>query len=152
MIIRLATIHDRDQVLHLLNQLGEVVNEKVHFDPDNVRAHELGKENYEDAIKRSDRKIFVVSDHNTIIGVATFFILTDFITGKQFAHIDDFVVDKKRRRSGIGSQLLEYIKSYSKSIGIVCIELTSSLPLTEAHEFYEKRGGVFARKVIKFSL
>lgn len=152
MMIRLATIHDRDKVLHLLNQLGEIVNERVHFDPDNVRAHELGRKNYEEAVSRADRRVFVVDDQGVIIGVATFFILTDFITGKQFAHIDDFVVDKKRRKSGIGSQLLEFIKTYARSMGIISIELTSSLPLTEAHEFYEKRGGVFARKVIKFAL
>ena len=43
MTIRLATEFDCDQVLHLLNQLGEIVNELVCFDPDNVRAHEIGR-------------------------------------------------------------------------------------------------------------
>lgn len=152
MIIRLAKPSDRTQVLRLLNQLGEVVNERVHFDPDNVRAHELGKRNYDEAMKRDDRRVFVAEENASIRGVATFFILTDFITGKPFAHIDDFVVDKTFRRTGIGSQILEFIKTYAKQHGIYTIELTSSLPLTDAHRFYEKRGGVYARKVIKFTL
>lgn len=152
MIIRLATAADREQVLSLLNQLGEVVNERVHFDPDNVRAHELGKRNYDAALARDDRKIFVADSGGTIVGVATFFILADFITGKLFAHIDDFIVDKSKRRSGIGSELLEFIKAYARDHGILTLEFTSSLPLTDAHRFYEKRGGVFARKVIKFTV
>ncbi len=152
MIIRLATHDDEDKVLHLLNQLGEVVNERVHYDPDNVRAHELGKQNYEEAMKRDDRKVFVAEDNGKIVGVATFFILTDFITGRSFAHVDDFVVDKERRRRGIGSKLLEFIKIYAKEHDIHTIELTSSLPLTDSHRFYESRGGVFARKVIKFTV
>jgi GNAT superfamily N-acetyltransferase len=129
-----------------------VVNERVHFDPDNVRAHELGKRNYDEAMKRDDRRVFVAEEQAVILGVATFFILTDFITGKPFAHIDDFVVDKAVRKMGIGSQLLEFIKTYAKKQDICTIELTSSLPLMDAHRFYEKRGGVYARKVIKFTL
>lgn len=152
MIFRLANVRDRDSVLMLLNQLGEVVNTRVHYDPDNIRANVLGKKNYEEAMRRDDRKVFVAEDNGVIIGVATFFILTDFITGKKFAHVDDFVVEKKRRRQGIGTKLLEFIKAYAKEHRIHVVELTSSLPLTDAHRFYEKRGGIFARKVIKFEL
>lgn len=152
MTIRVATVADRDQVLHVLNQLGEVVNTRVHFDPDNIRAHELGKENYEAAMKRDDRKVFVAVDGKKIIGVATLFILTDFITAKVFAHLDDFIVDKKHRRKGVGTKLLSFVLNYAKAHGILTVELTSSLELTDAHTFYEKRGGVFARKVIKFCL
>ncbi len=152
MITRLAHAADRDSVLRLLNQLGEIINTHVHFDPDNVRAHELGKRNYEDAMNRKDRKVFVTEDSGKIIAVATFFILTDFITGKPFAHVDDFVVDETRRGTGIGSSLLEYMKTYAVIHDIRSIQLTSSLPLTSAHRFYEKRGGVFARKVITFTL
>lgn len=152
MIIRLATLDDRDQVLHLLNQLGEVVNSCVRFDRDNVRAHELGVDNFTSAMKRDDRVVFVAEEDKIIVAVATFFILTDFITGKPFAHIDDFVVEKKLRGKGIGSKLLKYIKKYAKDHHIQTIELTSSLPLTNAHRFYERHGGVFKRKVISFDL
>lgn len=152
MTIRLATKSDCDQVLHLLNQLGEIVNELVCFDSDNVRAHEKGRENYLDAMKREDRKVFVVEENDKIIAAATFFILHDFITGKPFAHLDDFIVEKTLRGKGIGTKLLEFIKQFAKDHNIHTIELTSSLPLTRAHNFYEKRGGIFARKVIKFTL
>ena len=152
MTVRLATSKDRDQVLGLLNQLGEVINELVHFDPDNIRAHELGKENYDLAIKRDDRKVFVADNEGEILGVATYFILNDFITGRPYAHIDDFIVDKNRRGQGIGTAILDFIKDYAKNNGLRIVELTSSLPLTQAHAFYESRGGKFARKVITFDI
>ncbi len=150
MTIRLATQADRDAVLLLLNQLGEVINRYVHDDPNNVRAHELGQENYDRAMLRDDRKVFVAEEAGKIVGVATLFILTDFITARPFAHIDDFVVDKAYRKQGIGTKLLDRIKHYVKDHEMTSLEVTSSLPLTKAHAFYEKRGGVFARKVIKF--
>ncbi len=152
MIVRLATAKDRDQVLGLLNQLGEVINEFVYFDADNVRALELVKENYDTAIKRDDRRVFVAEEGEKILGLATFFILNDFITGRPFAHVDDFIVDKEHRRRGIGTAILDFIKTYAKENGIRVVELTSSLPLTQAHAFYESRGGKFARKVIKFEI
>jgi GNAT superfamily N-acetyltransferase len=117
-----------------------------------VRAHELGTDNYTSAMRRDDRVVFVAEEGKTIIAAATFFILTDFITGKPFAHVDDFVVEKKLRGKGIGSKLLEYIKQYAKDHHIHSVELTSSLPLTDAHRFYEQHGGVFKRKVFSFDL
>lgn len=150
--IRLATLADRDQALHLLNQLGSVVNEVVKFDPDNVRAHELGFQNFEQALSRDDRKIFVVEQDSQLIGVATYFLFNDFITGRPFVHMDDFVIDSKCRGKGIGTQLLIYVKQYAKDHGVTTLQLTSSLPLIRAHKFYEKNGGFFARKVIKFEL
>lgn len=152
MNVRLAKASDRGHVLALLNQLGEIVNERVRYDSDNVRAHELGKINYDDAMRRADRKVFVVEDGGRILAVATFFILTDFITGRPFAHVDDFIVEKTRRRQGIGTRLMTYIKNYAKKHGIFTIELTSSLSLVDAHRFYERQGGVFSRKVMKFEL
>ncbi len=152
MRVRVAKAGDRDQVLILLNQLGEVINEFVHFDPDNVRAHEVGLANYEKAMHRDDRKVFVVVEKGRIIGVATFFILTDFITGTPFAHVDDFVIDKKWRRQGIGGELLRFVLAFAKKHGIHTVKLTTSLPLTYAHAFYEKHGGVFAQRAYKFSV
>lgn len=152
MIIRLATVKDERQVLSLLNELGEVINELVSPGPNYLRAHELGKKNYQEAFKRNDRKVFVAENDGRIIGVATFFILTDFITGSTFAHIDDFVIQKSFRGKGIGGALLTYIKKYAKLHGIHTIKLTSSPQLIRAHKFYKKHGGVFAQRVIKFEL
>lgn len=149
---RVATQDDCERVLALLNQLGEIVNEKVSFDPDNVRAHELGRPVYQAAMNREDQMVFVIEDGGEIAGAATFLVFTDFISGKRYGHIDDFIIDKARRGRGLGTKFLKYILRYAKDMGLHTVELTSSLPLTDAHRFYEKRGGVYSRKVIKFVL
>ena len=103
-------------------------------------------------MKSKERKVFVVEEKGKIIAAATFFILHDFITGKSFAHLDDFIVEKTLRGKGIGTKLFEFVKKYARDNNIHTIELTSSLPLTRAHKFYKKLGGIFARKVITFSV
>ena len=152
MNIRLANLKDQEKVLLLLNELGEVINEVVRFDPDNVSAHELGRENYKQAMSREDRRVFIVEHEGDVIGVATFFILTDFITGRAFAHIDDFVIKKKFRGKGIGAKLLTFIKEYAKNNHIRTVKLTSSPQLTRAYKFYKRHGGVFSQRVIKFEV
>lgn len=152
MIIRFARAKDKKAVLLLLNQLGEVMNKLVEYSPDNVRVPQLGGRNYTTAIRRRDRRIFVAEEDGDIIAVATFFILIDFMSGKPFGYIDDFVVEKSRRGKGIGTQLLSYIKRWAKDHGMTTIKLSSSTPLLRAHHFYEKNGGVFAQKMIKFAL
>jgi hypothetical protein len=97
MNIRLAKPEDKMRVLTLLNQLGKVINERVAFDPDNEKAHILGCDNYDRVMRGNDTKIFVIEDNGEIVGVASFFILHDMITGKPFAHIDDFVIDEPKR-------------------------------------------------------
>ncbi len=152
MNIRVANLKDKENVLLLLNELGEVINDIVRFDPDNVRAHELGRDNYKKAMERQDRRVFVVEEGNELIGVATFFILTDFITGKSFAHIDDFVVKKKYRGRGVGTKLLAFIKEYARNNHIHTIKLTSSTQLARAYKFYKRHGGIFSQRVIKFEV
>jgi GNAT superfamily N-acetyltransferase len=152
MTIRLAEAKDKTRVLSLLNQLGKVINELVCFDPDNERAHVLGRDNYDRVMKDDNTKLFVIEDKGKVVGVASFFILHDMITGKPFAHIDDFVIDEKKRNKGYGTRLMKGILEYGKTHDIHCIQLTSSLQLVEAHKFYENLGGKFARKVIKFTL
>jgi GNAT superfamily N-acetyltransferase len=152
MTVRLATPKDKMPVLTLLNQLGKIINERVCFDPDNEKAHILGLANYDRVMDSDSVKLFVIEDHDSIIGVASFFIFHDMITGKPFAHIDDFVINESERNKGYGTRLMNGILEYGKSHGIHNIQLTSSLPLVEAHKFYENLGGKFTRKVIKFTL
>ena len=152
MKIRLAKPKDKTRVLTLLNQLGKIINELVAFDPDNERAHILGRDNYDRVMKNDEVKLFVIEDKSKIMGVASFFILRDMITGRPFAHIDDFIIDEAERNKGYGTRLMHGILEYGKSHDIHAIQLTSSLQLVEAHKFYENLGGKFARKVIKFTL
>lgn len=152
MKIRFATHNDCESVLLLLNELGKVINDSVFYEAENEQVDKRGKEIYDSVIKRRDIKIFVVEEGNQIIALASFYILPDLVGCRSFAHMDDFVVTHKLRGKGIGTELLLHIKKYCKKVGIKTLKLTSSTQLTRAHQFYEKNGGIFSQKVIKFDI
>ncbi len=151
MNVRFAANNDKHAVLMLWNQLGKIINDQVSSDSKNEQAHIYGSDNYDYVMERNDVKIFVLEDKGILVGAASFFILHDMITGTPFAHIDDFVIDQAYRGMGYGTFLMKKILIYAKKKKISPIKVTSSLPLTEAHAFYEKLGGIFAQKVIKFT-
>lgn len=152
MKIRFAKSRDKKSVLFLLNELGQVINENIEYSFENTQAHVLGSDNYDKAMRKKDIKVFILEDSELIIGMASYFILVDFITGSKFAHIDDFVISKNYRGKGYGKSLMKGILDYSKKNDILTVKLTSSIQLRRAHLFYEKLGGKFTQKVIKFSL
>jgi len=82
---------------------------KVCLIPDNEKAHILGCDNYDRVMTSDDVKLFVIENGKKIVGVASFFILHDMITGKPFAHIDDFVIDESERNKGYGTRLMHGI-------------------------------------------
>ena len=153
MKIRFATFRDKQAVLSLFTQLGIIINQKLGLkDPKNEHAEIYGAQNYDRVMHASTTKIFVIEDHHTILGAASFFILTDMISGERFAHIDDFIIETSQRKKGYGKALLTGILTYAKKHAIHTVKLTSSLPFTDAHKFYEKMGGTFTQKVIKFDI
>lgn len=151
MNIRFAKPNDKLNVLSLFTQLGVIINKKLNkFDPKNEDAEKHGSLNYDNVMKSSIVKIFVIEDQNEIVGAASFFILTDMISGEKFAHIDDFVIDQKQRGKGYGRRLMYGILKYAQRSHIGSVKLTSSLAFTEAHAFYERIGGKYTQKVFKF--
>ena len=151
MNVRLATRSDKKRVLQLLTQLGILINQKLGCrDPKNEDASVYGSKNFDRVMNSDSIKIFVVEDNDNIVGAASFFILTDMICGEKFAHIDDFIIDEKERGKGYGKALMCGIITYAREHTINPVKLTSSLQFQEAHEFYEKIGGKFTQKVIKF--
>ena len=150
MNIRLATWVDQDAVFQLLNQLGEVINENVNSDPKNTQSHVYGRDAFVKALKADHIKIIIIETDEKIVGLASFYIFCDLISGSKFAHIDDFIIDKNHRNRGVGSYFMKKLLMYAQENQIETVKLTSSIQLTKAHAFYEKCGGVYAQKVIKF--
>ena len=153
MRVRFATKQDKARVLSLFTQLGLIINQKLGKNyPKNENARKYGSVNYDQVMKSKHIKIFVIEDKNKIIGVASFFVFTDMISGEKFAHIDDFIIDKPFRGCGFGKKLMNGILDYAKKYQIETVKLTSSLQFTIAHKFYKSLGGKFTQKVISFSL
>jgi GNAT superfamily N-acetyltransferase len=151
MIVRFASPQDKQHILNLFTQLGILINKKLGYhDLKNENAYVYGSKNFDQVMGSETIKIFILEDREKVIGAASFFIFTDMISGETFAHIDDFIIDEKEQGKGYGKALMYGILKYAKKHKINPVKLTSSLEFQEAHQFYEKIGGTFSQKVIKF--
>lgn len=151
MQIRFAQKKDREAVLNLLDELINDVSCKS-----GKPAYTFGREKqealYVQVIKRDDIKIFLAEENGKIIGMVNLFINPIMRRGCYMGHIEDFVVAESVRGKGIGTKLMTEVKKYCKENDINVIKLTSSMPLTDAHRFYEKNGGKFTEKMFRFEL
>ncbi len=103
------------------------------------------KPEWQDWVKRFNEmkstnlmKIFVCEFEQEIIASVTCAIELKFIRNLgSICHIEDFVIDEKQRRVGLGSKLLNLAKEYARSLGCYKILLDSK---DEVQGFYEKNG------------
>lgn len=149
MITRFATPDDKVEVLNLLSQLGCTINETTGYDKKNENAITYGSKNFDEIINRDDIKIFLLENTNTIVGLASFFIYHDMITGDKYAHIDDFVIAKEHRHQGYGQLLMNEIIHYAKQDNFSAIKLIS---FPEAEEFYKKCGASRSNIAMKIDI
>jgi len=75
-----------------------------------------------------------------ILGLITLSKRPAFFYGGKVAVIEDIIVDKGKRRFGIGRKLVKFVEREMKTQGIKGIELSSDLYRHEAHQFWEKLG------------
>lgn len=152
MKVRLAKAQDKDQVLKLLDELGEEINRKIKFSPHNTEAQKIGGPIFEEVISRKDTFLFVAEDNGIIEGVLTFYLLPNMRHGGHRGHVEYLVVGEKYRHKGIGTKLFNEMKNYCRKNGIKVIKLDSGIELTDAHKFYQKMGGKFTEKMFRFDL
>ena len=152
MDIRFATKDDKNDVLKLLDELGEEVNRKRNYSPHNAEAQKVGGPIFDEIISRKDTLIFIAEENGKLFGLVTLYLLSNIRHGWHRGHIEDFVVSEKMRGKGIGTQLLNAVKKYCKENNIKVIKLDSGLELTDAHKFYEKNGGKFTEKMFRFDI
>lgn len=149
MKVRFATLNDKNVVLRLLNQLGEVEDRVRGYSPERTKAHEFGDALYRQTINDKNSKIFLAEEDGEIQGVATLFLVPNIRFGKYRGYIVDFVVNKNLRGKGIGKMLLESIKEFAKSNNIPRIKVDTGLP--DAKLFYAKNGGKITTESFTFS-
>lgn len=152
MLIRFANKTDQNQILDLLDQLlehGSRLRGVLYQKPANNDARSLL---FEKELKRKDIKIFVAEENEKLIGVSEFFTVPILRRGYYQGVIETLVVSEKFRGKGVGSALLAQIFDFCKKQKIKVVKLTSALELSEAHEFYQKHGGINTEKMFRFDL
>jgi len=101
---------------------------------DNV--FKLTYDDFGDILESNYLKIFIAQSNNRVIAIGT---LVSYIklTGN-VGIIEDFVVDKKYRGTGVGSNLLNHVVNYGFNSGISFIDVNTRRE--EASLFYKKNG------------
>ena len=104
--------------------------------------------NFENDLELVREDIYVLLENDDIIGCGTiFFEKKLFRSGKQVAHIEDLVIDKKYQCMGFGKELLEYFITLSKQKD--CYKVILDCDENLIH-FYKKVG--FKNKNVQMSL
>ena len=78
---------------------------------------------------------------SNVVGLAVFRSFENTHVGAKF-YVDDLVTDEKRRSSGVGRALIEFLGELAKSRGGSTLELDSGTQRTSAHRFYFREGFV----------
>lgn len=84
-------------------------------------------------------KLIILEDKDKVVAVAGIKFYNSFRFDK-YLEIDDFVVDKNKRRSGYGNALFNWLVKYALKNNCKSIQLNSRLKLKNAHKFYKKMG------------
>ena len=76
------------------------------------------------------------------------------IESQPFVEIRGLVVDADLRASGLGTQLVEFAKSWAQAKHVSSLRVRSNIVRTATHAFYEKRGFIVSKsqKVFTFAL
>lgn len=140
MIIRKANIDDLKYVQELNYKLFDL--EYNNFDSElNMEwtFSEKGEKYFKELIENGT--VWVAEDNNKVIGyLAGSIIGKTSCATKTLAELDNFYIDEKYRRKGIGKKLVEEFKKYCILQGIEEMKVTASYKNINAREFYKNNG------------
>ncbi|NOR75593.1 MAG: GNAT family N-acetyltransferase [Draconibacterium sp.] len=99
------------------------------------------KQNLEEIINSENSVLFIAQDEDKEIA-GTLTLIINRIPTKQFAWIEDIVIDNKFRGKGVGQKLTQHAIDYAIKKGINEINLTSNSKRIAANKLYQKLGFV----------
>ena len=75
---------------------------------------------------------------------------TPFMKERDYLDIDEFCVDEAYRRTGVGTELMQFIRSYAEELGFSRIELNMWEFNADALAFYEEIGFTTYRRYMEW--
>ncbi|EIJ37831.1 sortase-like acyltransferase [Galbibacter orientalis DSM 19592] len=136
--IRLAEEKDMSQVLELIQELADFEKEPEAVE---VSVEDLVNDGFGE---NPLFKCFVGEVNNKIEGMALFYNRYSTWKGKTI-HLEDLVVRKSSRGTGLGSALFAEVIKYGHNLGVKRIEWVVLDWNTPAVKFYEKNGANILR-------
>ena len=77
---------------------------------------------------------------------------TPFMYERDFLDIDEFCVDEKHRRTGVATEMIEFVRTYAKEQGFSRIELNMWEFNRDALAFYEAVGFTTYRRYMEMQI
>lgn len=94
---------------------------------------------YKEAKLRDDYTLVGLVRGDFCLGLMGFRVLYDFVHGKHL-YIDDLVVTKDMRSSGLGKKLLDYAVTEAKKLECQGLRLSTGAENQDGRRFYEREG------------
>lgn len=155
MLIRFA----KENELIRVNELRRQVNElHVEAEPEIFKAgfnEELSRYIY--TVWNDPEQEIVVADHDgAICGFAVLHHIfrpeNPFMYGRDYMDIDEFCVDRDYRRQGVASEMISFIRDYTRNKGIRRLELNMWEFNQDALAFYEAAGFKTYRRYMEMTV
>ena len=141
MIVREAKLEDHRQLIALYDTFLET-----------DRFLNLNNDSFQKVIESKNNFIFVAEADSKLIGLITASARLVIRYPRPIMQVDEFYVDAKLRRYGIGGKLMDAVENIARKNNMQRIYIESSYKHTLGHRFYEKSGykneGYYFRKVI----
>lgn len=131
--IRSAKKNDMICVLELIKELAAFEKEA---DAVEISISDLENDGFKDT---PEFKCFIAEVHNKIVGIALIYYRYSTWKGK-ILHLEDLIVSKKMRGTGIGTALLDEVVKYGNHLGVKRISWEVLDWNEPAIKFYEKKG------------
>ena len=128
-MIRKIELNDLEEVFELLDELYE-----------NKIDYSIFTQKYKAILKDNNFYGIVAVENNKVVGVLIARIINRLAKRKNILFIDDLIVHREHRNTGIGKLLIQDATTYAISNDCGALELTSMIENVNAHKFYENNG------------
>ncbi len=136
--VRLATEADIPRILELYRELVITTSqaEQEHKPPpDSFR------QVFADISAHTGHELVVAEEDGEVIGTLVLLIVPNLSHGAlPWALVENMVVDRQRRRRGMGKLLMDYALTQARDAGCYKIVLSSNRKRPDAHRFYRSVG------------
>ncbi len=139
-VIRLAQPGDIPRMCELLAELFSIESD---FSP-NVEKQVQGLGALIADLSERTLVLVAVND-GIVIGMATVQTLVSTAEGSRVGFVEDVIVDRKHRRTGIGTLLLQEIVDWSRKMHLKRLQLLVDLDNQPALAFYSSQGWISTR-------
>lgn len=136
-MIRKLELKDLEEVFELLDELYE-----------NKIEYSIFVQKYKASLKDNSFYGIVATEDNKVVGVLISRIINRLAKKKNILFIDDLIVNREHRNTGIGKLLIQDATNYAISKDCGALELTSMIENVNAHKFYENND--FEKRQYKF--